>query len=49
MKDLEKINKIKLSLNKKLSDLDIQIKVDSSFIIMLLLLLEEIKANEEGP
>ena len=43
MQDLGKVLEIKESLNKKLSDLSIDIKVDANFIIILMLLLDELK------
>lgn len=41
---IEDIEKVKANINRRLADLEIGIKVDTSFIIMLSLLLEELEA-----
>lgn len=45
MKDLEQIEKIKDRINERLTNLNINIKVDASFIMMLVLLLEELETT----
>lgn len=40
---IEDLETVKANINRRLTDLEVNIKVDTSFIIMLSLLLEEIE------
>jgi hypothetical protein len=41
--DLNKLEALKARLNQRLEGLDIKIRVDSNFLMLMILLLEELK------